>query len=211
MTAQFAAGVESAAAELATAELAVASAGPVRRRFTAAEYHAMGRAGILGENDRVELLNGDLIRMPPIGDWHNGKVARLNCELLPPLLGRAVVLVQGAVRLDDYSEPQPDLALLRFREDFYETGKPTPADILLLIEVSDRSIGYDRGPRLAAYARAGIPEVWVVSRGERRIAAYTEPAGGAYAVVRYFGAGSSVAPQAFPDIALAVDRIIGGG
>lgn len=210
MTAQFAAGVESAA-ELAPAARAAADAGPARRRFTAAEYHAMGRAGILGENDRVELLNGDLIRMPPIGDWHNGKVARLNCELLPPLLGRAVVLVQGAVRLDDYSEPQPDLALLRFREDFYETGKPTPADILLLIEVSDRSIGYDRGARLAAYARAGIPEVWVVSRGERRIESYTEPADGAYAVVRYFGAGRSIAPQAFPDIALAVDRIIGAG
>ena len=87
MTAQFAAGAPS-----------VTDAGPARRRFTAAEYHAMGQAGILDESDRVELLNGELIRMPPIGGWHNGKVARLNCELLPSLLGRAVVLVQGSVR-----------------------------------------------------------------------------------------------------------------
>lgn len=117
---------------------------------------------------------------------------------------------QGPLRLDYRSEPQPDLMLLRFRADFYQSGKPTPADVLLLIEVSDTTAAYDQGPKLAAYARAGIPEVWLVSRNDRRITAATEPADGAYTVIRHFAAGDAIAPRAFPDLALPVDRIIGG-
>ncbi len=182
---------------------------PTRRRFTVAEYHAMAKAGILTEKDRVELLDGDIIVMPPIGDWHAATVKRLNNAMLPPLQGRAIVSVQDPTRLDNNSEPQPDVMLLRWRDDFYEGGHPGPADVLLLIEVSDTTIDYDRNQKLPRYARAGVPEVWINNRGNRRIEAYTEPAGDEYTTVRYAGPGESIAPQAFPDTALQVDRIIG--
>ena len=181
---------------------------PTRRRFTAAEYCAMADAGILTEDDRVELLDGELVQIPPIGDYHASRVNWLNYSLTPALGQRAIVQVQNPVRLNDDTEPHPDIALLRFRDDFYRFGKPTPADVLLLIEVSDTSLAYDRGAKLAAYARAGIPEVWIVNLPDRRVEAYTEPAGSEYAVVRHYTPGARIAPPAFPDIALAVDRII---
>ena len=183
---------------------------PTRRRFTVAEYYAMAGIGILAENDRVELLEGDLIVMPPIGDWHAACVDRLNHALLPTLQGRAVVRVQGPTRLNYRSEPQPDVMLLRWRDDFYEGGHPGPADVLLLIEVADTSADYDRGPKLSAYARAGIPEVWIVNRETRRIETYTEPESGAYGTVRYAGPGESISSQAFPDVDLEVGQVVQG-
>ena len=182
---------------------------PARRRFTVAEYYAMADAGILSENDRVELLDGDLIVMPPIGDWHAGGVKFFNNTMLPKLLGRAMIAVQDPVRLDEHSEPQPDVTLLQWRDDFHRNGHPGPGDVLLLIEVADSSIEFDRTAKLAAYARAGIPEMWIVARPERRVEAYTDPTGDSYATVRHFGPGESIAPQAFPDIVLEVARIIG--
>ena len=183
---------------------------PTRRRFTVAEYYAMAEVGILAENDRVELLEGDIIVMPPIGDWRQSSVDRLNHTLHPLLRGRAVLRVQGPTRLNNRSEPQPDVMLLRWRDDFYQGGHPGPADVLLLIEVADTTVDYDRGAKLSAYARAGIPEVWIVTRENRRIEVYTEPEPGAYATVRYAGSGASIAPQAFPDVILEVDRIVPG-
>lgn len=183
---------------------------PTRRRFTVAEYYAMADAGILSENDRVELLDGDLIVMPPINDWHASKVDLINNTMLPPLQGRAIVRVQNPTRLDNSSEPQPDVMLLRWRDDFYEGGHPGPVDVLLLIEVSDTTLSYDRNAKLVAYARSGVPEVWIVNRRDRRIEAYTEPSGNAYASVRYAAPGESIAPQAFPDVVLDVARVIGG-
>ncbi len=181
---------------------------PARRRFTVAEYYAMAEAGILSPDERVELLDGDVIAMPPIGDWHASRVKRLNNFMLPPLQGRAIVSVQDPTRLDDASEPQPDVMLLRWRDDFYEGGHPGPADVLLLIEVSDTTVDYDRSAKLAAYASAGIPEVWIVNRPDHRIESYADPSGDEYATVRHYGAGESIAPQAFPDVMLEVDRII---
>ncbi len=181
---------------------------PTRRRFTVAEYYAMAEAGILAPDERVELLDGDVIAMPPIGDWHASRVKRLNNFMLPPLQGRAIVSVQDPTRLDDASEPQPDVMLLRWRDDFYEGGHPGPADVLLLIEVSDTTVDYDRSAKLAAYASAGIPEVWIVNRPNHRIESYADPSGDGYATVRHYGAGESIAPQAFPDVMLEVDRII---
>ncbi len=183
---------------------------PTRRRFTVAEYHAMADTGILAENDRVELLDGDIIVMPPIGDWHAASVDRLTNTLPLQLQGRAIVRVQNPARLDDNSEPQPDVMLLRWREDFYEGGHPSPSDVLLLIEVSDSSVDYDRGAKLSAYARAGVPEVWLVTQQERRIEAYTGPVEGAYSNVQYVGPGESIAPRAFPDVVLEVDGVIAG-
>ena len=187
-----------------------AAAAPTRRRFTVAEYYAMADAGILSENDRVELLDGDFIVMPPVGNWHAFSVNSIVAIFPSTLLeDRAILSVQNPVRLDNYNEPQPDAMLLRWRDDFYRNGHPAPGDVLLLIEVADSTVEFDRTVKLPAYARAGIPELWIAARPERRIEAYTEPAGNEYATVRYFGPGETVAPQAFPDITLAVNRIIG--
>ena len=189
---------------------AAPSSAPTRRRFTVAEYYAMGEAGILTEDDRVELLDGELIEMPPIGDRHAGSVDYFTEALPLALRRRANVRIQNPVRLDDGSEPLPDAMLLRRRDDFYRSRKPIPADVLLIIEVSDTSLAYDRGAKLAAYARAGIPEVWIANLPDGRVESYAEPAGGEYAVVRHYYPGSSISPQAFPDIALEVARIIAG-
>ena len=181
---------------------------PTRRRFTVAEYYAMAEASILAPDERVELLDGEIIVMPPIGDWHAARVNLFTNTFPPQLQGRAVVSVQNPTRLDDASEPQPDVMLLRWRDDFYEIGHPGPADVLLLVEVSDSSVDFDRNEKLSTYAAAGIPEVWIVNRPDRRIESYADPTGDEYATVRYYEPGESISPQAFPDVVLQVDQII---
>ena len=181
---------------------------PSRRRFTVAEYYAMADAGILAPDERVELLDGDVIVMPPIGNWHASNVDLFTNTFPAQLYGRAVVRVQNPVRLDGNSQPQPDVMLLRWRDDFYRDGHPGPADVLLLIEVSDSSVDFDRNEKLSAYAAAGIPEAWIVNRPDRRIESYSDPDGDQYTTVRYYGAGESISPRAFPDIVLQVDQII---
>ena len=183
-------------------------AGPTRRRFTVAEYYAMADAGVFHPEERVELLDGDVIVMPPINDWHAARVDRFTNTLPPELQGRAVVRVQNPLRLDDGSELQPDVMLLKWRDDYYGSGHPRPADVLLLIEVSDSSLSFDRNQKLPRYAAVGIPEVWIVNRPGRRIEAYADPVGDEYATVRYYGPGETIAPLAFSDIMLEVDRII---
>ena len=186
-----------------------AALAPARRRFTVAEYYAMADAGIFSPEERVELLDGDIIVMPPIGDGHAAAVKLFANTMPPTLQGRAMIAVQDPVRLDENSEPQPDVMLLLWRDDFYGGGHPGPADVLLLIEVSDTTVYYDRNAKLPQYARAGIPEVWIVNRPARRVEGYSEPSGDEYATVRHYGPGESIAPQAFPDIVLEVNRIIG--
>ena len=181
---------------------------PTRRRFTVAEYYAMAEAGILAPDERVELLDGDVIAMPPIGNWHASNVDLFTNTFPAQLYGHAIVRVQNPVRLDDDSEPQPDVMLLQWRDDFYRDGHPGPDDVLLLIEVSDSSVDFDRTAKLSAYAEAGIPEVWIVNRPDRRIESYSDPSGDEYATVRHYDPGESIAPQAFPDVMLEVDRII---
>ena len=123
---------------------------------------------------------------------------------------RAIVRVQGAIDLHERSRPEPDLALLRERADFYESESAGPDDVLLLIEVSDSSVNYDRYDKLPRYARAGIPEVWITVLPERIIEAHTEPAGGRYTHMRTFRPGDTISPGCFPDIALSVDEILPG-
>ena len=183
-------------------------AAPTRRRFTVAEYYAMAEAGILAHDERVELLDGDVIVMAAVLDWHAFVVDWLTENFILSLQGRAQVRIQNPTRLNDYSEPEPDVMLLRRRDDFYRTGHPAPADVLLLVEVSDSSVSFDRNRKLPRYAAAGIPEVWIVNRPDRRIESYADPTGDEYATVRHYGAGESIAPSAFPDIVLQVDQII---
>ena len=177
-----------------------------RRRFTVDEYLAMERAGILHEDDRIELIDGEIIIMPPIGDPHEVSTDWLTRLFVPPLIGRAIVRVRGAIRLNDRSAPQPDIAVLRERP-LSEVGPYFPPDVHLVIEVADSTLAYDRGAKLARYA-AGIPEVWIVNLRAQEVTAYAEPNGAEYAAVRTYRAGDSVSPRAFPDVVLAVSDFI---
>ena len=180
------------------------------RRFTVDEYYAMAEVGILTEDDRVELIDGVIIEMPPMGSRHIGGVNGFTRELSATVRRRAVVQVQSSVRLDDGTEPVPDLALLRERADLYSSSVAGPEDVLLLIEVSDSSVDYGRNEKLPRYARAGIPEVWLAILPERVIEVHTEPIRGRYTQMRTFRPGDTISPNCFPDIALSVDEILPG-
>ena len=174
-----------------------------RRRFTVAEYCAMADAGILCEDERVELLDGEIIVMPPIGEPHEDSTDILNSDLSHLLRGRARVRVQNSVRLDDYGLPQPDIAVVRLRDD-YHRRRPAPEDVLLLIEIADSSLRLDRDIKLARYAAAGIPEVWIANVRARQVEAHSDPVDGSYRSRRVVTAEGSISPLAFPDVSLAV-------
>jgi Uma2 family endonuclease len=146
-----------------------------RYRLTADDYHRLATAGILGEDDRVELIEGELIEMAPIGSRHASKVKRLIALLSEALHGRAIVAAQDPVALGNFSEPQPDIAVLRPRDDYYEQAHPGPDDVLLLIEVADTSACYDREVKMPLYARHGIPEVWLLDLEKAWVEVYVEP------------------------------------
>ncbi len=166
------------------------------RRFTVNEYYLMAQAGILTEDDRVELIEGEIVEMAPIGSRHAAGVDLAN-RLLGRLFGDlAIVRVQSPVRLNDRSEPQPDLTLLRPRPDFYASGHPGPEDVLLLVEVMESSADYDRRVKLPLYARYGIPEVWLEDLESRSIEACWQPSPEGYRAVRRFSSGDSLSPQA---------------
>ena len=184
--------------------------GPVsRRRFTADDYHRMAACGILAEDDRVELLDGDIVEMTPIGPRHLARVDRLNDLLAHRFHGRAIVRVQGSIRLDPRSEPQPDLTLLKHRPDFYDRIATGPGDVLLMIEVGDTSADFDREVKLPLYARDGIPEVWLVNLSGGRLEVYATPEGAIYRDACFLERGESIAPTAFPDLVLQLDDILG--
>lgn len=147
----------------------------------------MREAGILGEDDRVELVEGDVVAMTPIGSAHAACVKRLTLLLFRAAGELALVSVQDPVRLDEASEPKPDLALLHPKPDFYASGHPGPEDVLLLIEVADASLAYDQEVKLPLYARAGIREVWLVDLPGRRVLVHREPGAGGYAAVTAVG------------------------
>jgi len=176
-------------------------------RFTTDEYHRLAEAGILEEDDRIELLDGELIIMPPIGDDHCGRVNSLTRKLSRRNPERWLVSVQNPIVLDAYSEPQPDLALLRLDPRAF-TRKPTPADVLVLIEVADSSLAYDRGNKLTAYARAAVPEVWIVNLLDDVLEVYREPRGERYERTLTLRRGESVSPVLVPDVALEVAELL---
>ena len=181
----------------------------LRRRFTVSEYHRMGQAGILGEDDRLELLEGEIVEMAPIGSRHQAVVDRLTSLFFNRVGDAAVVRVQGSVRLEDDSEPQPDLLLLQRRTDFYASAHPGSEDVLLLVEVSDTSAEYDREVKLPLYARHGIKEVWLVGLDAGTIEVYRAPTVQGYQEVSQAGRGQRISPVAFPKMELAVEDIIG--
>ncbi len=180
-----------------------------RRRFTADEYQQMGRAGILREDDRVELIDGEVLAMSPIGPPHIGSVNRLN-HLFARLVGdAAIVQVQLPVRLDAYSEPQPDLALLRPRADFYGTAAAGPDDVLLAIEVAQSSLAYDRKVKAALYARRGIAEYWIVDLNGGEVIRHADPVDGRYRRVAAVPNDHEFAPSLLPGCVVTTRDILG--
>jgi Uma2 family endonuclease len=178
-------------------------------RFTAAEYHALGTAGILAAEDRVELIQGELVEMSPIGSRHAGTVNRLNQILSQMLSGRAVVSVQNPILLDDFSEPRPDLALLRHRDDFYTGGLPTSADVLLAVEVADSSLEYDRAVKIPLYAQAGLPEAWLLDLIQPGIDVHRGASPSGYREARRARPGETLSLLAFPELVLSVSALLG--
>ena len=178
-------------------------------RFTISQYHQMSEAGILSENDKVELINGEIIEMSPIGRRHAACVDRIN-RLFNNILGiKVIVRVQNPILLNNLSEPEPDIALLKPRTDFYESGHPQPQDIFLLIEVADSSIEYDRDVKIPLYASSGITEVWLVDIYQQVIIVYRYPSENGYSDIQILSRGEKLSILAFPENNLFVDDILG--
>jgi Uma2 family endonuclease len=179
-----------------------------RRRFTVDEYYRMAAAGILADDDRVELIDGEIIEMASIGSRHAACVDRLTVLVIEALGRRVNIRVQNPVRLSNYSEVQPDVTLLRRRDDFYETGHPTPSDVLLLIEVADSTLLFDRRIKMPLYARLGVVEAWLVNLERNVIEVHREPSASGYHSVVQFARGQNLS-AALPDLTLLVDDILG--
>jgi Uma2 family endonuclease len=178
-----------------------------QRPFTVAEYDRMIEVGILTEDERIELIEGVIVEMSPIGRRHASYVKRL-ITLLSRRIGDEVQLdIQNPIHLSDYSEPQPDALLLKLRGDYYIEALPSPADVLLVIEVADTSLDYDRNVKVPLYARAGIPEVWVINLAAETVEVYTQPGDPTYQRVQTRKKGDVLTPTTLPDVTLSVDQL----
>jgi Uma2 family endonuclease len=178
-----------------------------RRQFTVTEYQRMAETGILHEDDRVELIDGEIFEMSPIGSRHVACVNRLLASVSQQVGQTVIVSVQNPIQLTDYAEPQPDLVLLRAQPDFYAEALPTPLDVLLLIEVADTSLEYDRDVKIPRYALANIPEVWLVDVENETVIVYTRPSTSGYQTVQQFEAGKVIRATMVPSVEVAVDEI----
>jgi Uma2 family endonuclease len=175
-----------------------------RRLFTVEEYHRMAAAGIFHPDERVELIEGEIVQMSPIGPRHAGCVINANRLFITRLGERAVISPQNPVVIQPRSEPQPDLLLLRPRAVSYSHEHPTPEDVLLAVEVADTTVRFDRLVKARLYARAGIAEFWLFLAMDGAVEVYREPGADGYASVTLRGHGQTVSPLAFPDVGFAV-------
>lgn len=177
--------------------------------FTAEEFERMGEAGILRQDARLELIEGEIFEMSPIGNAH-AACAKILTALLYRLFGDTHVIgVQDPIRLDEFSEPQPDVTLLRRRDDYYREKQPTPADLLLLIEVADTTVVKDRTVKIPLYARAEIAEAWLVNIPEERVEIYSDPAGGTYQRAEVFGRGEEARSHTVEGLVVNVVQLLG--
>jgi len=181
---------------------------PRHRRFSVDEYEQMGRVGILRENERVELLGGEIFEMAAMGSRHAARLRFLDHWFGSRLAGRAITSLQSPVRLSDGSEPEPDLALLQPRADDYEEAHPGPDNVLLLIEVADTSLAYDLQLKLPRYAEAGITEVWIVDLVANRVLGHRDPSPTGYLTTVTLARGDKLTPAAFPELVLAVTELL---
>ena len=178
------------------------------RPLTVDNYHRMVETGILDESERVELLDGLLIAMPPEGPVHSDVASELLALLVQRFVDRATIRAGNPLTLDGFSEPQPDLTVVRKREERYLHGHPTPQDVLLVIEVSWTSLPTDLGRKLRAYARNGIAEYWIVNCAKQRVEVYTDPHELGYATTRTYEHGEALALRAFPGETIPVDAFL---
>jgi Uma2 family endonuclease len=169
----------------------------------------MGEAGVFSPDDRVELIEGEIVEMSPIGEPHAASVDVM-AEMLREALGRSVIIrVQNPIVLNDHSEPQPDISVLKRRDDFYRHAHPRTEDVLLVIEVSDSTLEYDRQIKVPLYARAGIPEVWIVNINEERVETFADVSGGTYQTTAFVSRGEEVQSRSLADLRLGVSEIFG--
>ena len=179
----------------------------VRHKLTVTDIYRMLDAGVLHEDDRVELIDGELLDMAPIGSDHATTVDRLTKALVMACGDRAIVRVQNPVRLDDLNEPQPDFSVLRLQPDGYRKGHPGPGDVLLLVEVADSSLRFDRRVKLPLYARFGIPEVWIADLQRRVLEKHRTPVEGTYADTAEHKLGERVSLALLPEAVVTLAGI----
>jgi Uma2 family endonuclease len=177
--------------------------------ITADEYERMGAAGIFPQDARLELLEGEIYEMSPIGSRHAACVTLLQQLLTLKFVNKLIVISQNPIQLDDFSEPQPDVALLRWRDDFYRHAHPTPTDVLLVIEVADTTLDSDRRYKLPLYAKAGIPEAWLVNLPDETIELYAEPSNGAYQLAATFKHDEAAHSHTIAGLRVGVAAVIG--
>ncbi|MDM8560453.1 Uma2 family endonuclease [Candidatus Parabeggiatoa sp. HSG14] len=181
---------------------------PSTHLFTVEDWHKMGEIGLFSPETRVELIEGEIIEMGQIGSLHAGHVNRLNYLLNKQIKDSEIVSVQNPVILENYSEPQPDLMVLRHKAHFYSEKHPTPEDVLLLIEVSDSTLTYDRNIKRILYARHGIIEYWVVNLKDNCIEVYLNPQAQDYTLIHIIRCGEVIIPSQLPHISIAVSDIL---
>jgi Uma2 family endonuclease len=179
----------------------------LRRQFTVHDYTRMRETGILTEDDRVELLDGEIYLMSPLGSLHIAIVNRLNKLLMRQIGDDAILSIQNSVQLNDYSEPQPDVALLSPRTDYYEQALARPDDILLLIEVSDTSLDYDREQKLPRYAASNVAEVWIIDVDQQIIEQYSQPMQGQYTHINKVLFGNMIQSKTMRQVRFTTEQI----
>jgi Uma2 family endonuclease len=179
-----------------------------KKRFTADEYQRMGQVGILSEDDRVELIDGEIVAKMTIGPKHNACVASGTRAFVEAAGHEAIVLPQGSVRLDLYNEPEPDLVLLKPRSDFYASKHASPEDILLIVEIAESSLEIDRDLKARIYARSRVPEYWIVNLKFNLITRYSSPQQGVFRDVTEARRGESIAPALLPTCVVLVDALL---
>jgi Uma2 family endonuclease len=180
---------------------------PERARISADRYQKMVATGVLTKYDRVELIDGDILNMPPIGSNHAAVTARLNKLFVLSAGDLAIVSPGSSIRLGDYSVAQPDLLLLKPRDDFYSGQIPTAPDVLLLVEISDSSLAFDQGAKRALYARHGVEEYWVINLPDKRVHVYREPTADGYARSIECSPTDIVSPRALPAVQVTVGTL----
>jgi Uma2 family endonuclease len=189
-------------------ELEKVSSAIVPKRFRVEDFRRMTEVGILPEESGWEIIDGFLIDKMTIGSRHASTVKRMNRKLMRLLGDNAIISVQDPIHIDDYNEPEPDIALLKPREDFYAESHPAPQDVLLLVEVSDSTVEYDREIKKSIYAKAEIAEFWLVNLKESTIECYTQPKNGNYRLAQIFETGEMVQSKTIENLKLKVKEIL---
>jgi Uma2 family endonuclease len=179
-----------------------------RKLFTVDDYYRMLEAGILQPQDRVELIDGAVIQMSPIGSRHAACVNRANRLFTTTFGPRVVVSVQNPLRLNNYTEPEPDIVLLKPRSDDYASKTPAAGDVFLVVEVADTTLSYDRDVKLPRYAAAGIPEVWIEDLARNSLLVYRDPSGSNYGTSLVLRSGDSVTIAALLDVTFEIEQLL---